>query len=116
MTAQVEQNRLALTFTLATQCFFNHTLHRMIGLGCRHDTFMTREQHTSRKTLSLVICNGFQQTKLFQMRNQRRHAVITQTAGVEARWCERRTQGVHLGQRRHVTRIAEVVGITATRQ
>ena len=43
------------------------------------------------------------------MRNQRRHAVIAQAAGVNSRRNERRAQRVHLHQRRQVAGVAEVV-------
>ena len=45
------------------------------------------------------------------MRDERRHAVVAQAAGVESGRHERRAEGVHLGERRHVAGVAEVVGI-----
>ena len=56
------------------------------------------------------------QAELVDVRHHRRHAVITQAAGVETRRNERRSQRVHLDQRRQVRGVAEVVGVFAARQ
>ena len=50
------------------------------------------------------------------MRHERRHAVIAQAAGVEARRHEGRAERVHLRQRRQMAGVAEIVGVLAARQ
>ena len=54
--------------------------------------------------------------QLLQMRYQRRHPVIAQAAGVESRRRERRAQRVHLGERRQVRGVAEVVRVRPARE
>ena len=48
--------------------------------------------------------------------DQRRHAVVTQAAGVDRRRDEVVPQRVHLDQRRHLAGVAEVVARTAAGQ
>ena len=49
-------------------------------------------------------------------RDQRRHPVVAQAAGVDRVRDEVVAQRVHLHQRRHARRVAEVVGVRASRQ
>ena len=53
------------------------------------------------------------QSELVDVRHHRRHAVITQPAGVEPGRNERRSQRVHLDQRRQVRGVAEIIGVLA---
>ena len=59
---------------------------------------------------------GFGQSQIDDMRNQRRHAVIAQPAGMDSGRNERAAQGVHLHQRGQVAGIAEVIGKAALGQ
>ena len=66
-----------------------------------------------------AVCSGragLDQAQLLQVRDQRRHAVVAQSAGVEAGRHEGRAERVHLGERRHVPGVAEVVGVPPARQ
>ena len=88
----------------------------MVRLRRRHDALGAREGHAGCEALGLVVGTRLDQPELLQVRDQRRHAVITQTAGVEARRREGRSERVHLGERRHVRGVAEVVGVLAARE
>ena len=116
VTAKVEQNSLGLAFGLAPQCLDDRAFHGMVGFGCGHDALGPGEQHTGLETSDLVVSGGLEQAELVQVADHRRHAVVAQTASVESRWREGAAQRVHLGQRRHVAGVAEVIGVLAARQ
>jgi hypothetical protein len=116
MAAQVEQDHLGTPFGLAAQRFDDGALDRMVGLGCGQDAFGARKQHAGGEALVLRIGRGFDQVQFLQVADQRRHAVVAQAAGVEARRREGAAQRVHLGQRRQMRGVAEVVGELAARQ
>src|SRR5262245_1890388 len=80
----VEQNGLALALALAAQCFVDRATHRMRRLRRRHDPFAARELNAGFEAGDLVIGARLDQAELGDMRNQRRHAVIAQAAGMEA--------------------------------
>ena len=68
------------------------------------------------KHLGLRVGARFDQPELLQEADQRRHPVIAQPAGMEARRHEGRTERVHLDQRRQMPGVAEIIGVFAARQ
>ena len=56
------------------------------------------------------------QAEFRRLAYQRPHAVIAQAAGMKSRWHECRSQGVHLDQRRKVSRVAEIISVPALGQ
>jgi hypothetical protein len=114
--AQVEQDHLASGPRLAAQRLDDGALDRVVGLGRGHDALGAANSTPASKHSRLVVGHGLDQAQLLQVRHQRRHAVVAQAAGVEARRREGRAQRVHLGQRRQVAGVAEVVGVLAARQ
>src|SRR5207248_315117 len=64
----------------------------------------------------LMISLGLDEPELLHMRDERRHAVIAQSAGMEPRRYESRAERVHLHQRGEVAGVAEVISIFAARE
>ena len=85
----------------------------VVGLGRRDDPLGARELHAGVEAGGLVIGLGLDQAELLHMADHRRHAVIAQPAGVEAGRRESGAQRVHLGERREVRGVAEIVGVAA---
>ena len=65
------------------------------------------------KCIELLHGCGFGQAEIDDVRNQRRHAVIAQAAGVNSRRHKGAAEGVHLDQRREMAGVAEVVSEAA---
>src|SRR5439155_12984819 len=65
---------------------------------------------------SLVDRLGLDQALLLQERYEWRHAVVAQPSSVNRLGDEVVAQGVHLDERRHLGRVAEVVAVDALRQ
>ena len=78
--------------------------------------FVAREHDARLEARVLVIGPRFDQPKLLQVADHRRHAVIAQAAGVEAGRDELRSEGMHLHQRRQMGGVAEIERVFAARQ
>ena len=108
---QVEQQGFGLTGFGAVPGFPHRGRDRMAGLGCRYDTFAAREQDAGFESLQLRHSDCVDQAFLVQLADQRRIAVVTQTAGMDSRWHEIVSQGEHLHQRRQASSVSIIVGI-----
>ena len=113
---EIEQDGSRGTFFLAANRLVDRALHGMVGLGRRHDAFVLRKEDARLKTRYLVMSNRLDERQFLEMRDERRHAVIAQAAGVEARRYEGRPERVHFRQRRHLARVAEVVRVAPARK
>jgi len=60
--------------------------------------------------VKLLDAGGIDQVEVFDVRDQRGHAVVAQASGVNAGRNEGAAKGVHLDQRGEVAGVAEVVG------
>src|SRR5262245_16661444 len=111
-----EQDYLTLALALAAQCLVDRAAHRVGRFGRRHDSLAARELDAGFEAGELMIGARLDQAEAGDMRHERRHAVIAQAAGMEARRNESRAQRVHFHKRRKVGGVAEVVGILALGQ
>ena len=68
------------------------------------------------EAVELAVGLGADQPLVLGVRDERRHAVVAQAAGVDARGHEVVAQRVHGDERRHADRVAVVVGVDAARQ
>ena len=83
--AQVEQNGARLAFLLAAQRLVDRAAHRVVGFGRGHDAFGARRTRRPRKQRSGDRRVASISPSSLIWRHQRRHAVVAQAAGVEAR-------------------------------
>ncbi len=81
----------------------------MVGFGRGNDALGARKLNAGREGVQLLYARGFDQAQIEHMRDQRRHAVIAQAAGVNSGRDEGAAQRVHLDQRREMAGVAEVV-------
>ena len=95
--AEVEQDGLGAALALAAQRLLDRALDGVGGLGRRHDALGAREQHAGGEAFALGVGAGLDQAQLLEVRDQRRHAVVAQPTGVEAR---RREGAAHITARR----------------
>ena len=86
------------------------------GFRRRHDALGARELHAGLEAGVLMIGARFDQAELLAMADQRRHAVIAQAAGMEARRNEGRAERMHLDERRQMPGVAEIIGVAAAGQ
>ena len=85
----------------------------MGGLGGRDYALGPGEAQAGLEALPLGDGHRLHQAQLVDVGQQRRHPVVAQSAGVDGLGDERVAQGVHLQQRRHLGRVAEVVAVLA---
>ena len=94
--AEVEENHARLAFGLGFESLVNGFGDGVIGFGRGYDALGARELHTGGEGVELLHGDGIGEPEIDDVRNQRRHAVITQAAGVNARRHEGAAQGMHL--------------------
>jgi hypothetical protein len=82
VTAQIEQDRPADPSSLQRNAS-SIAPHRVIGFRRWQDALDPGEQHPGLETTELVIGAGFDQTQFLDVTDQRGHAVIAQSAGME---------------------------------
>src|SRR5450759_2347838 len=97
-------------------CLADRTGDGMVRLGRRHDALSAGEHHARLERLELADRDGVDHVLVVQVRDQRRHAVVAQAAGVDRVRYEVGAQRVHLQQRRQAARVAEVVAVLALRE
>ena len=68
------------------------------------------------EALVLRVGARLDEPELHEVRDQRRHAVVAQAAGVDRRGHERVAERVHRQERRQLGRVAEVVAVVAAGQ
>ena len=71
-----------------------------VDSGAGYDAFRPGELNAGLEAADLMYRAGFDFAQMGQMADQRRHAVIAQTAGMEPRRNEAGAERVHLDQRR----------------
>src|SRR5262249_56465880 len=98
------------------QRLVDRAAHRVRRLRRRHDALAARELDAGLEAGDLVIGTRLDQAEFADMRDERRHAVIAQPAGMEARRDERRSERVHLDERREMRGVAEIIGVFALGQ
>ncbi len=113
VSAQVEENVLALAFLLAAQRLVDRSADRVVGFGRGQDAFSAGKHHSGLKAGELWIGLRFDQPQLLEVANERSHAVIAQSPRVEPWRHEGRAERVHLGERGEMRRVTEVVSILA---
>ena len=116
MTGKIEEQRLRLAAGFAAQRLVDAGANAMGRFGSRDDALGAGEHHPGFEGGGLRHGDGLDQLLVVELRDQRRIAVIAQTAGMNARRHEVVAQRVHLHQRREAGGIAVVVGIDALGQ
>ena len=111
--AQRGQDHLLLAGFGAALGLLDHGGERVRRLRRRDDALGPGEGHRGREALPLRLGHRLEQAELVHVREQRRHAVVAQPAGVHRVRDEVVAEGVHLQQRREPGRVAEVVGVHA---
>ena len=88
----------------------------VVRLGRGHDALRPRELHAGLECRHLAHGACLYDPVVDELADQRRHAVVAQPAGVNRRRHEVVPERVHLHQRSHLARVAEVVPVLATGQ
>ncbi len=114
--AEVEEDRLRHALLPAADGLVDRPAHGVIGLGRRQDALGPSELHARVEAFLLHQRARLDQPEFLEVRHHRRHAVIAQPAGVESWRHERGPERVHLGERRHVPGVAEIVRVRAARE
>ena len=113
MAAEVEENGARLAFRFGFEGLADGFGDGVVGFGRGHDAFGAGKLNAGSECIELLHGGGFGQAEIDDMRDQRRHAVIAQAAGVNSRRNKGAAQGVHLDQRRQMAGVAEVVSEAA---
>ena len=85
----------------------------VVGFRRGNDALGAGELNAGGEGVKLLHRGGFDQSQVHDVRDQRRHAVVAQAAGMNSRRHEGAAQRVHLDQRRQVAGVAEVVSESA---
>ena len=81
----------------------------MSSLGRRQDPLAAGKEDCRREDVVLQVRLGADQAVADELRDQRRHAVVSQPAGVNGRRNEVVPERMHRDERRELARVAEVV-------
>ena len=116
MSAERGQDHLLLPGLLAAHGLLDGRGQRVRRLGRRHDALGAGEEHAGGEALRLRLGDRLDLAGLVEVADQRAHAVVAQPAGVDRVRHEVVAERVHLHQRRHPDRVAEVVRVRALGQ
>src|SRR5258706_9765791 len=86
------------------------------GLGSRDDALAAGERHGRSEDVVLEVGLGSNQAVAYELRNERRSAVVAQPAGVDRGRDERVPERVHRHERGQLAGVAEVVRKKPARQ
>ena len=111
--AEVEEDDLGLAGLARRDGLVDGDLDGMRRLGGGQDALGSREGDAGLEGRALVDGPGLDDVVVLEQAHQRRHAVVTQAAGVDGVGHEIVAQGVHLDQRRELAGVAEVVRVDA---
>ena len=81
-----------------------------------YNSLRLRERHAGFKGVELAVSRRFDYPVVIQFADNRVHAVISQSAGVHAARHEVGAEGVHFGNRAHVTHVAVIIRVNALRK
>jgi len=107
--AEIEDDGLRLAGLAAADRLVDHRADRVGGFGRGDCPFGAGEGHGGLEHRVLPHRHGLRLSNLHQVADERRHAVVTQPARMDARRHEAVAQGKHLDQRRRLRRVAEIV-------
>ena len=114
VTAKSCEDHRLLAGLLRLQRLTDRERDRMGRLRRRDDALGARELDRSREALRLRNSLGLHEPELVDMRDERRHAVVTKATGMDRVGDEVVPERVHLHERGHASRVAEVVGVDPT--
>src|SRR4051794_10075736 len=97
---QVDQNGLTDAIALALERLFDGGTHGMVRFRSGQDALGARELHTGFEALELLVSAGFDEPQLLGEADERRHPVVSQSTSVKSRRSKRRSECVHLRERR----------------
>ncbi len=108
--AEVEQDGLALALFLAALGFPEGAGDRVVCFRSRNDALGLGKGESGGEGFELGDGRGFHLAGVQHVADQRAHAVVAESAGVESGGDKGAAQGVHFYQRGEVPGVAEVVG------
>ena len=114
--AQVEQDDPGLARLPGGERLVHRDADGVGRLRGGQDPLGSGELHAGLEAGALVDASGLDEAVLLEQADQRRHAVIAETAGVDRLRDEVGAEGMHLHDRRHLAGVAEVVGVDAAGQ
>src|SRR5260370_22181094 len=115
MTAQVEEDRWGLAAVARLDRFVDDGADRMGALRRGNGPLGPSELQGRVEAGRWWVGDRLDVAVIHQRRHERRHPVVTEAAGMDALRNEAVAESVHLHQRRHLPRVAKVVGVLAAR-
>ncbi len=116
-TGQAEENDLLFACLAAADGFVDRAADGVRALRSGEDRLETGEERRGLKDLRLLHGAGFVKIAVVEeLRENRAHAMVAQTAGVVRGRNEAAAERVHPRQRRDLAGVAEIVGIFAARE
>src|SRR3984957_3734065 len=106
--AQIEKDGWRLAFLARLERFIDRRADRVGRFRGGHNALRACELNARLEAGVLMVGSRFDEPQFLAVADQRRHSVIAQASGMEARRNELRSQRMHLDERRQMSGVAEV--------